>query len=81
MFKIEKSRPIDADAWQDEDCELAIAKARASLAAPGDVVKVVDSGSGETLWIGVFGRDGKRHEWSGSEPRNIRVAPALATLD
>lgn len=81
MFKIEKTRPTDPDAWQDQDRARAIDKARAALLAPGDRVTVTDSGSGETLWMGVFGRDGCRHEWTDQEPRQVRVSPALATLD
>jgi len=81
MFRIEKTRPMEPNTWQDSDRHLAIDRARAALLAPGDVVTVTDSGSGETLWMGVFGRDGQRHEWSGQEPRRVRVSPALATLD
>lgn len=81
MYRIEKSRPVEPDAWQDGDRDRAIDKARAALVAPGDVVTVIDSGSGETLWMGVFGRDGCRHEWTGQEPHQVRVSPALATLD
>lgn len=79
MFKIEKSRPVDPCAWQHADAEQAIARARAELHAPGDMVTVTDSASGETLWMGVVGRDGRCHEWSGSEPRQVRISPALAT--
>lgn len=78
MFKIEKSRPVDPAAWQDADRDQAIARARAALLAPGDVVTVTDSGSGETLWMGVIGRDGLRHEWAGNEPLQVRISPALA---
>lgn len=81
MFKIEKTRPVEPGAWQDADRDRAIDKARAALLAPGDVVTVIDSGSGETLWMGVYGRDGCRHEWAGQEPRIVRVAPAVSTLD
>ncbi|TAK45923.1 MAG: hypothetical protein EPO29_00800 [Betaproteobacteria bacterium] len=81
MFKIEKTRAVDPDAWQDADRGRAIDKARAALVAPGDVVTVTDSGSGETLWMAVFGRDGRCHEWSGQEPRQVRVSPLLSTLD
>lgn len=81
MFKIAKTRPEDPDTWQDADRERAIEKARAALLAPGDVVTVTDSGSGETLWMGVFGRDGRRHEWAGENPRLVRVEPAVSTLD
>lgn len=81
MFKIEKTRLVEPDAWQDPDRGRAIGKARAALLAPGDRVTVTDSGSGETLWMGVFGRDGRRHEWTDQEPREVRVSPAYATLD
>ena len=54
------------------------AKARAALQAPGDTVKVTDAGSGETLWMGVFGRDGRCHEWSGEKPRQVQISPVLA---
>lgn len=77
MFKIEKTRPPEADAWQDSELDGAIAKARAALQVPGDVVTVTDS-SGETLWMAVFGRDGSRHEWSGQKPRQVQISPALA---
>ena len=78
MFKIEKTRPLEADAWQDLERDGAIAKARAALQAPGDTVTVTDASSGETLWMGVFGRDGCRHEWSGQEPHRVQISPALA---
>ena len=78
MFKIEKTRPVEADAWQDLKFDNAIAKARAALQVPGDTVTVIDCSSGETLWIGVFGRDGHRHEWSGQKPRQVQISPALA---
>jgi len=78
MFKIEKTRPPEADAWQDLERDGAIAKARAALQAPGDIVTVTDSSSGETLWMGVFGRDGRRHEWSSQEPQQVQISPAFA---
>jgi hypothetical protein len=78
MFKIEKTRPLEADAWQDLALDGAIAKARAALQAPGDTVTVTDSSSGETLWMGVFGRDGRCHEWSGQNPRHVQISPAVA---
>ena len=78
MFKIEKTRPLEADAWQDLELDGAIAKARAALQVPGDVVTVTDASSGETLWMAVFGRDGSRHEWSGQKPRQVQISPALA---
>ena len=78
MFRIEKTRPMVPDAWQDQDRGRAIDKARAALDAPGDMVTVVDSGSGETLWMGIYGRDGLRHEWNVSEPRQVRIEAALA---
>ena len=79
MFKIEKTRPIDPDTWQLVDCDQAIEKARAALLAAGDVVTVTDSASGETLWMGVFGRDGCRHEWKKEEPQQVRISPLLAS--
>jgi len=79
MYKIEKTRSMDSDAWQDLDRERAIEKARAALSTPGDVVTVIDSVSGETLWAGVYGRDGRRQEWTGQEPDRVRVLPALAS--
>ena len=78
MFKIEKTRPLEADAWQDPKLDGAIAKARAALQAPGDVVTVTDARSGETLWMGVFGRDGNCHEWSGQKPCQVQIAPMHA---
>jgi hypothetical protein len=42
-------------------------------------VTVIDSVSGETLWAGVYGRDGRRQEWTGQEPDRVRVLPALAS--
>lgn len=78
MFKIEKTRPLEADAWQDPALDGAIAKARAALQETGDVVTVSDTGSGETLWMGVFGRDGHCHEWSGQKPRQVQISPAFA---
>jgi hypothetical protein len=78
MFKIEKTRPQEADAWQDLDLDGAIAKARAALQAPGDVATVTDSRTGETQWMGVFGRDGRCHEWSGKKPHQVQISPALA---
>ena len=78
MFKIEKTRPPEADAWQDLERDGAIAKARAALQVPGDTVTVTDSSSGETLWMGVFGRDGRRHEWSSQEPQQVQISPAFA---
>ena len=78
MFKIEKTRPLEQDQWQLADRDEAIARARAALAAPGDVVTVKDSASGETLWMALIGRDGCRHEWSGNAPQEVRVEPALA---
>jgi hypothetical protein len=78
MYKIEKTRPLEADAWQDPELDGAIAKARAALQATGDVVTVTDPGSGETLWMGIMGRDGRRHEWSGQKPRQVQISPVLA---
>lgn len=78
MFKIERTRAPDPDAWQDLHRDGAITKARAALKAPGDVVTVTDSTTGETLWMGVYGRDGLHHEWSGQEPGRVRISPALA---
>ena len=80
MFKIEKTRPVEPSAWQDQDRARAIDKARAALLAPGDRVTVTDSGSGAMLWMGVFGRDGRRHEWSGQEPQQVHVSPLLAAV-
>ena len=78
MFKIEKTRPLDADAWQDSKLDGAIAKARAALQVPGDVVTVTDSRSGESLWMGVYGRDGRCHEWSGQKPDQVQISPVQA---
>lgn len=78
MFKIEKTRTPEPGAWQDLERDGAIAKARAALQDPGDVVTVTDSVTGETLWMGVFGRDGCRHEWTGQEPGKVHVSPARA---
>lgn len=78
MFKIEKTRPVEADAWRDADLDGAIAKARAALQLPGDVVTVTDARSGETQWMGVFGRDGRCHEWSGRQPRQVQISPVQA---
>jgi hypothetical protein len=78
MFKIEKTRPLEPERWQFADREQAIAQARAELLAPGDVVTVKDTGSGDTLWMGVIGRDGSCHEWDGGAPKEVRVTPALA---
>jgi hypothetical protein len=78
MFKIEKTRPLDADAWQDPELDGAIAKARAALQAPGDVVTVTDARSGEPQWMGVFGRDGRCHEWSGLQPLQVQISPLQA---
>lgn len=78
MFTIEKTRPTEPNAWQDADRDRAIERARAALLAPGDRVTVTDSASGETLWMGIFGRDGLRHEWNGRQPQQVRVEAALA---
>lgn len=80
MFKIEKTRPSEPDQWQYPNRDQAIAQARAVLYSPGDVVTVRDTTSGETLWMGVIGRDGNCHEWSGSEPQQVRVSPAIARV-
>ncbi len=77
MFTIEKTRPLEADAWKDSALEGAIAKARNALQQPGDTVTVTDSRSGETQWMGVFGRDGRLHEWSGKHPHQVQILPAL----
>lgn len=76
MFRIEKSRPMEPSTWHDADRDQAIERARAALLAPGDVVTVTDSASGDTAWMGVIGRDGLRHEWNGNEPRQVRVEAA-----
>jgi len=78
MFKIEKSRPTEPTVWQRPEQGEAIEHAKAVLHAPGDVATVTDSRTGETLWVGVFGRDGRYHEWSIEEPSEIRVAKATA---
>jgi len=78
MFKIEKTRTIEPDCWQFGEAEKAIAQARTELLAPGDVVTVTSTDSGETLWMGLIGRDGTRHEWSGSDPRQVCVSPPIA---
>ncbi len=78
MFRIEKTQALEPDAWRDAEFGGAIAKARAALRSPGDVVTIIDAGSGETLWMGVFGRDGRRHEWSGKHPHQVQILPALA---
>lgn len=78
MFKIEKTRPTDPNTWQHSEQEQAIEHAKAVLHQPGDVVTVTDSRSGETLWMGILGRDGRFHEWSREEPAQIRIDPAFA---
>jgi hypothetical protein len=78
MFKIEKTRPTEPNIWQHSEQEQAIEHAKAVLHAPGDVVTVTDSRTGETLWMGIFGRDGRCHEWSRDKPSQIRVDAALA---
>ena len=78
MFKIEKTRPLEADAWQDPKLDGAIDKARAALQAPGDVVTVTDARSGETLWMGVYGRDGRCHGWSSQKPHQVQISPVQA---
>lgn len=78
MFKIEKTRPLEENEWQLADREQAIAKARAALVAPGDMVTVKNSTTGETVWMAIIGRDSAFHEWNGSAPQEIHVAPALA---
>ena len=77
MFKIEKARPAELNVWQDPDANQAIDRAKASLVAPGDTVTVTDQTTGETVWMAVIGRDGRRHEWDGKEPRQVSVSPNL----
>lgn len=74
MFKIEKTRPTEPNSWQLSEEDEAIAHAKAVLHAPGDVVTVTDSRTGETLWMGIFGRDGRCHEWSRDEPSRVSAA-------
>lgn len=76
MFRIEKTRPMEPNTWQDCDRDQAIDRARAALLARGDVVTVTDSASGDTAWMGVIGRDGLRHEWNAKAPRQVRVEAA-----
>ena len=78
MFKIEKTRPTEPNIWQHSEQEQAIEQAKAVLHEPGDVVTVTDGRTGETLWMGILGRDGRFHEWSSEEPAQIRIGAAFA---